>query len=172
MSTDLHPTKTRLALLRAVYDCCVLDLPADDDGNISTFDTTGVEQGYEARRVTARVDELLPRRLGDARQGPDDVGTHRRRPQGTGRRAAMSGVVCLYFGRRDECPECGGFNGTGGRHCSHDCADSAAARADAAAERERERRAQEDAFGAEVARLLDAGHSYEQIDAMLAGMPS
>lgn len=81
-------------------------------------------------------------------------------------------IVCAYMGPPDECPECGGFNNTGGPFCSHDCA---GARADRVAEmeaREQARRDREDAFAAEVARLRAEGYSYEECDLMLAGMPS
>lgn len=63
------------------------------------------------------------------------------------------GFACLYFGPREECSECGGFDPTGIGFCSHDCA---AARADRDALRDADRaarRAREDLFAAEVARL-------------------
>lgn len=80
--------------------------------------------------------------------------------------------VCLYQGPPKECSECGGHDPTGTGFCSHDCA---AARADRV-ERHRvwseDRRAREDAFADEVARLRAAGHSYEECDVLLAGMPT
>lgn len=84
----------------------------------------------------------------------------------------MTGVVCVYFGRRDECHECGGFNQTGDPYCSHDCAADAAARLAQIEETVRARRAREDAFAAECDRLRALGHSDEEIDVLLAGMPA
>jgi hypothetical protein len=84
----------------------------------------------------------------------------------------VTGIVCLYFGRPDECRECGGFNETGDPYCSHDCADSAAARAAEADEAVRSRRAREEAFAVEGARLRALGHSDEEIDVLLADMPT
>jgi hypothetical protein len=81
-------------------------------------------------------------------------------------------IVCAYFGPRDECSECGGHDATGTGFCSHDCA---AARADREARHEADRqvrRAREDPFAAEVARLRGLGYSYEECDALLAGMPT
>lgn len=56
---SLHPTKTRMALLQAVADGAVYDLPDDDRDTIATFDTSGAEWGEPARRVTARIDEFV-----------------------------------------------------------------------------------------------------------------
>ncbi|HEU5108057.1 MAG TPA: hypothetical protein VFT95_05820 [Micromonosporaceae bacterium] len=81
-------------------------------------------------------------------------------------------VVCAYFGPPGECPECGGFNDTGGAFCSHDCA---AARSDRDARHDADRqvrRAREDLFAAEVARLRGLGYSYEECDVLLAGLPT
>lgn len=69
--TTLYPTKTRLALLRAVAAGNVIDLPDDKHDAISTFDTTGAEEGEPARRVSARVDELA--RAGWVCYGRDGV---------------------------------------------------------------------------------------------------
>lgn len=84
----------------------------------------------------------------------------------------MTGFMCAYLGRADECRECGGFNQTGGQYCSHDCATDAAARAAALDEQIQARQAREAAFAAEVERLRAAGHTYEEIDQLLAGMPT
>lgn len=84
----------------------------------------------------------------------------------------MTGIVCLYFGRRDECQECGGFNQTGNPYCSHDCAAAAAAAAARDAAQVQARRSREEAFAVEVERLRQLGHSYEEIDVLLAGMPT
>lgn len=84
----------------------------------------------------------------------------------------MTGVVCLYMGRPDECPECGFFNGTGTRFCSHDCADHYAARVAAQEAEVQARRDREDAFGRAVDELHAAGHTDEEIDVLLAGMPT
>lgn len=84
----------------------------------------------------------------------------------------MSGVVCLYFGPPGQCPECGGFNDTGHQYCSHDCAFDAAARAAALEEQVRARRAREDAFAKACDRLRLLGHTDEEIDVILAGMPT
>ena len=84
----------------------------------------------------------------------------------------MIGVVCLYCGPPGECQECGGFNETGSPYCSHDCAADAAARLAQLEETVRARRAREDAFAAECDRLRALGHTDEEIDALLAGMPT
>jgi len=84
----------------------------------------------------------------------------------------MADFACLYFGRADECPECGFFNETGHRYCSHECADRAAARAAANEADVQARRAREDAFAAAVAELIAAGHTYEEADVLLASMPT
>jgi len=76
--------------------------------------------------------------------------------------------VCVYFGPPDECQECGGFNDTGGRFCCHDCASDAAKRIAAMDARVEARRAEEAAFAAAVIRLREAGHSYDEIDRILA----
>lgn len=80
--------------------------------------------------------------------------------------------VCLYMGPRNECSECGFFNDTGTPFCSHDCA---AARADRVAAMDRarqERRDREELFAAECDRLRAAGHTDEEIDLLLAGIPT
>lgn len=84
----------------------------------------------------------------------------------------MSDFVCLYFGRADECPECGGFNETGTRYCSHDCADDAARRQEALVRAAAARRANEDLFAAEGDRLRAAGYTDREIDVLLAGIPT
>jgi hypothetical protein len=84
----------------------------------------------------------------------------------------MNDFACLYFGPPDECAECGGYNETGTMHCSHDCAADHAHRAADMSRRVGLRRAEEDAFGAEVDRLRALGHTDEEIDIMLAGVPS
>lgn len=56
--SELYPTKTRLALLRAVALGRVLDLPDEDRNRLESFDTSDAEDGEPARRVTARVTEL------------------------------------------------------------------------------------------------------------------
>lgn len=84
----------------------------------------------------------------------------------------MTNIVCAYFGRPDECPECGGFNDTGTRFCSHECAANYAERGAEMERREAERRAREDAFGEACAELRRKGHSDEEIDVLLAGMPT
>lgn len=81
-------------------------------------------------------------------------------------------VVCAYFGRPDECPVCGGFNETGTRFCSHECAAGWAERG-AQMDRDRmARRAEEDAFAAACDRLRAEGRSDEEINALLAGASS
>ncbi len=80
--------------------------------------------------------------------------------------------VCAYMGRPDECPECGGHNETGDRFCSHDCAADHDTRV---AHLDRERQASRDqaaAFGREVDRLRALGHTDQEIDVLLAEMPS
>ena len=84
----------------------------------------------------------------------------------------LTDVVCLYQGRPDECPECGGFNETGTRFCSHDCAASWDERVATLEAARVERRRREDAFAAAAQELRDLGHTDEEIDQMLAGMPS
>jgi hypothetical protein len=81
--------------------------------------------------------------------------------------------VCLYEGR-GECVECGGWAGQDpidGRFCSTGCADSYAANQTEIERRQTERRADEDAYGEAVARLLAEGLDYEEIDRVLAGWP-
>lgn len=80
--------------------------------------------------------------------------------------------VCAYMGRADECHECGGFNQTGTQFCSHDCA---ASRADRVAEMDAARQARRDrekAFGVAADELRAQGHTDEEIDVLLAGMPT
>lgn len=82
--------------------------------------------------------------------------------------------VCLYEGRRGECVECGGWAGPDpldGRFCSADCADSYAANLTKMEQRQAERRADEDAYGEAVGRLLAEGLDHEEIDRVLAGWP-
>ena len=69
--TDLYPTKTRLALLAAVDAGNVIDLPDDEFDAVSTFDTTGAEEGEPARRVSARIDQFA--RAGWVCYGADGV---------------------------------------------------------------------------------------------------
>lgn len=71
MAADLYPTKSRLALLEAIAQGHVYDLHDDERDTITTFDTTGAEDGIPARRVTARVDEMV--RAGWVCIGRDDV---------------------------------------------------------------------------------------------------
>ena len=87
---------------------------------------------------------------------------------------AVVGVtyVCLYFGRSDECQECGGFSQTGTQFCSHDCAASQAARVASQDAEVSARRAREDAFADAAAALRAQGHTDEEIDLLLIGMPS
>jgi hypothetical protein len=80
--------------------------------------------------------------------------------------------VCLYR-PKGECVECGGRADPerADDFCSDDCAASFAdnlARIEAS---EKARRDDEDAFAAEVARLVKAGYTYEEIDTILEGMP-
>jgi hypothetical protein len=76
------------------------------------------------------------------------------------------------MGRSDECPECGFYNATGDRFCSHDCAASYADRCARMAAAEQARRDREAAFGRAVDELHAAGHTDEEIDVLLAGMPT
>jgi len=79
--------------------------------------------------------------------------------------------LCLYQGVPGDCSECGGYDPTGTGFCSHDCG---AARAERVAEHEaaqQRRRDDEAAFAREVDRLHAAGHSYDEIDLLLAEMP-
>lgn len=69
--SDLFPTKTRLALMRAVAAGHVLQLPDEERGDLATFDTTDAEIGAPARRVNARAAEL--ERAGWVRLMADDV---------------------------------------------------------------------------------------------------
>lgn len=84
----------------------------------------------------------------------------------------MTGIVCLYMGRSDECPECGFFNATGDRFCSHDCADHFAAGVAAQEAEVQARRAREDAFAEAAEELRAQGHTDEEIDVLLVGMPT
>ena len=83
----------------------------------------------------------------------------------------VSTFVCAYFGRADECPECGGFNVTGTRYCSTDCEAGAAERVAELEARAQLRRDRDDAFGAEVEQLRALGHTDPQIDELTRGMP-
>jgi hypothetical protein len=79
--------------------------------------------------------------------------------------------VCAYFGRSDECHECGFFNETGTRFCSTECEagyHERVARMEAARAAER---AQDEAFGAECERLRALGHSDAEINELTKGMP-
>lgn len=83
----------------------------------------------------------------------------------------MTDFICLYFGRPDECPECGGFNDTGTRFCSHECAadwDERGRQIEAEAQARRDR---DDAFGRECERLRALGHTDAEIDALTASLP-
>lgn len=84
--------------------------------------------------------------------------------------------VCAYLGDPAECMECGGYVPTPGarqdRFCGDDCAASYADRCAALDAAQAARRAREDAFGVEVDRLRGLGHSDEEIDRLLEGMPS
>lgn len=84
--------------------------------------------------------------------------------------------ACAYFGDPSECPECGGSIQAPGarqdRFCGDDCAASHADRVAAQERAQQARRDREDAFGREVNRLRGLGHTDEEIDVMLAGMPS
>lgn len=79
---------------------------------------------------------------------------------------------CFYFGPPDICPECGGGKPEGIPFCSPECAAERADRVAAHDAMDEHRRRREGAFGAEVARLRGEGYSYEEIETMLAGMPS
>lgn len=59
MGAELKLTKARLDLLRAVAAGLVFDLPDHEADSITTFDTTGAEDGHPGRRVTARIDEFV-----------------------------------------------------------------------------------------------------------------
>lgn len=80
--------------------------------------------------------------------------------------------VCLYFGRSDECQECGGFNQTGAQFCSHDCAASWAAHVAKQDAEVSARRARENAFADAAAALRTQGRTDEEIDLLLIGMPT
>lgn len=82
------------------------------------------------------------------------------------------GFICLYTGRPDECPECGGFNETGDRFCSHDCADSYALRVERMRANEQARRDREDAFAVAGAELRGQGYTDQEIDVLLAHIPT
>lgn len=84
----------------------------------------------------------------------------------------MNDFVCVYTGRADECMECGGFNQTGDRFCSHECAGSYADRAAVQEAEVQARRDREDAFGRECDRLRALGYGDVEIDALLIGMPT
>jgi hypothetical protein len=84
--------------------------------------------------------------------------------------------VCAYLGDPSECPECGGYVPAPGARqdafCGDDCAAVYADRCAVLEAVQAARGAREDAFGAEVDRLRGLGHSDEEIDRLLAGMPS
>lgn len=80
--------------------------------------------------------------------------------------------LCAYFGRRDECPECGGSiphpGERGDRFCSDDCAASYSDRCAAQDAALQARRDEEDAFAAACDRLRGEGYADEEIDRILA----
>lgn len=86
----------------------------------------------------------------------------------------LAGFACVDTG---SCWECGGWlhavqrGGIDGRFCSDDCADSYAAYQTRVEEADRQRRQAEDDFADEVARLIAAGYTYEEIDTILEDMP-
>jgi hypothetical protein len=89
-----------------------------------------------------------------------------------GRRDRAVTFVCLYQGVPGDCSECGGFDPTGTGFCCHDCAQARADRAARHAAAAQASRDREDAFAREVDRLRAEGYRDEEIDLMLAGMPS
>lgn len=84
----------------------------------------------------------------------------------------MSTFICLYQGVPGECCECGGQSTNGTRYCSHDCAASAQQRADEIDRAIAQRRTREDLFAAEGAKLRVLGRTDEEIDVLLAGIPT
>jgi hypothetical protein len=86
--------------------------------------------------------------------------------------AAVNGFFCAYQGSPYECTECGGVKPGDLPYCCHECAASAAARAERHRREIADQRARADAFGREVDRLRAAGHTYQQIDELLKDVPS
>lgn len=80
-------------------------------------------------------------------------------------------IVCAYGGVPGDCSECGGHDDTGTGLCSTVCRQARADREAGHAAADAARRAAEDAYGAEVTRLHDLGHTYEQIDQLLKEWP-
>lgn len=85
-------------------------------------------------------------------------------------------VVCAYLGDPAECMECGFSVPEPGarqdRFCGDDCAAGYAERGAAMEAARLARRAREDAFAVEGDRLRKLGHTDEEIDVLLAGMPT
>lgn len=79
--------------------------------------------------------------------------------------------VCLYTGVPGECQECGFHDPTGTGWCSHDCRQAYEDRGAQIQANVQARRDADDAFGREADRLRGLGHTDEEIDEMLKGMP-
>lgn len=79
--------------------------------------------------------------------------------------------VCLYTGPADTCTECGGFDPTGTGFCEHECRESFEAHGERMKAEQQARRDADDAFGRAADELRALGHTDEEIDELLRGMP-
>lgn len=83
----------------------------------------------------------------------------------------MTDIVCVYMGPPGECSECGGFDETGTGFCSPDCHADRADREARWRSAVQARRDADDAFGRAAELLHAKGHTDEEIDELLKGMP-
>lgn len=81
------------------------------------------------------------------------------------------GIVCVYTAIPGECPVCGGHNDTGPPFCMPECEEAFHDRADQHRAARDQERANNEAFAVEVDRLRAAGHTDDEINHMLRGMP-
>lgn len=80
-------------------------------------------------------------------------------------------IVCIYTGIPGDCSECGFYDPTYSGFCSDECRDARLDREERYKAEVQARRDADDAFGREVDQLRALGHTDEQIDELLKGMP-
>lgn len=79
--------------------------------------------------------------------------------------------TCAYTGVPGDCQECGFHDPTYTGFCSHECRQRRADREAAQDAEVQARRDADDAYGREVDRLKALGHTDQEIDELLKGMP-